>query len=284
VQWTPATKLWDWCNARNLEWSDGDNQLSRIDYEQANKIQWISKSAYNYMSFNAFTKSTQDVNYLTEVFIWSYERPSTYYGNQSLPKRKAFAVWCFENLDWSGNGTVVTPSDEIMFVYPTGTTNVTSGFRPPDRPDHHGIDLADGNVYDIWASAGGVVTKSEYSDSYGEVVYISHNIEGQEYESVYAHMVMGSRTVSASDAVTQGQKLGVMGNTGASEGLHLHFEIHKPRWRSDKANAIDPLPLLGKFVEGNPNDPNPSTKPPQQIKNEKIVSMLLSDTLNGWKF
>src|SRR5574342_1093430 len=42
VQWTPATKLWDWCNARSLDWSNGDNQLSRIDYEIDNGIQWIA--------------------------------------------------------------------------------------------------------------------------------------------------------------------------------------------------------------------------------------------------
>jgi hypothetical protein len=27
VQWTPATKLMDWCNANSLSWSDGDAQL-----------------------------------------------------------------------------------------------------------------------------------------------------------------------------------------------------------------------------------------------------------------
>jgi hypothetical protein len=285
VQWTPATKLWDWCNARGLDWSNGDAQLSRIDYEQEKKIQWITKSAYP-MSFHEFTQSTLDPSTLTEYFIWNYERPSSYYGNLSLPKRKEFAEWCFANLDWSGAGTVVDPlPDEFYFIYPTTTHNVTSGFKTPERPDHYGIDLADGTVQDIVASAGGTVTKSYVSDSYGEVVMISHTIKGESYESVYAHMVTGSRTVNVGDTVTQGQKLGVMGNTGDSEGLHLHFEIHKPNWTVGKENAIDPLPLLGTMVvDGDPNDPNPSTKSPQQMKDYKTVSLLLSDALNGWKF
>jgi hypothetical protein len=101
------------------------------------------------MSFHQFTRSTLDPSTLTEYFIWNYERPSSYYGNLSLPNRKAFAEWCFANLDWSGSGVVITPPDEVFFIYPTGTTNVTSGFKPPDRPDHYGIDLADGNVYDV---------------------------------------------------------------------------------------------------------------------------------------
>jgi murein DD-endopeptidase MepM/ murein hydrolase activator NlpD len=283
VQWTPATKLMDWCNANSLSWSDGDAQLSRIDYEQLNKIQWISKSSYNYMTFNQFTQSTADVNYLTEVFIWSYERPSSYYGNLSLPKRKEFANTCFTTLDFSGSGTIVT-TPQVYFDYPTETHNVTSGFETPERPDHYGVDFADGVVHDIVASADGTVTRSEVSDSYGEVVYILHNINGQEYETVYAHMETGSRTVALGDVVTQGQKIGVMGSTGDSTGLHLHFELYRGRWTADHVNAIDPMSMLGVEMQGDPNDPNASTKSPQQILNNKTVSMLLSDTLNGWKW
>jgi murein DD-endopeptidase MepM/ murein hydrolase activator NlpD len=283
VQWTPATKLMNWCSANSLDWFDGDAQLTRIDYEQENKIQWISKSSYNYMSFNQFTTSTQSVEYLTEVFIWSYERPSSYYGNLSLPNRKSFANTCFTTLDWSGSGTIVTP-DLVYFAFPTETHNVTSGFETPERPDHYGVDFSDGNVHDIVASADGTVTRSEVSDSYGEVVYILHNINGQDYETVYAHMATGSRTVALGDTVTQGQKLGVMGSTGDSTGLHLHFELYKGRWTADHANAIDPMTMLGVPTTGDPADPNASTKSPQQIQNNKIVSMLMTDTLNGWKW
>jgi murein DD-endopeptidase MepM/ murein hydrolase activator NlpD len=186
-------------------------------------------------------------------------------------------------LDWSGSGVVTNP-DEYYFIYPTGTTNVTSGFLPPDRPDHYGVDFADGNVYDIVASAAGTVTRSDVSDSYGEVVYILHNINGQEYETVYAHMATGSRTVALGDTVTQGQKIGVMGSTGESTGLHLHFEMYRGRWTADHLNAIDPLTMLGLSIPGDPADPSAGTKSPQQIKNNKIVSMLLSDTINGWKW
>jgi murein DD-endopeptidase MepM/ murein hydrolase activator NlpD len=75
-----------------------------------------------------------------------------------------------------------------------------------------------------------------------------------------------------------------MGSTGDSTGLHLHFELYVGRWTADHANAVDPIPYLGVVTTGDPNDPNPSTKSPQQIRNNKNVSMLLSDTLNGWKW
>ena len=43
---------------------------------------------------------------------------------------------------------------------------------------------------------------------------IVHTIDGVTWETVYAHMRSGSRTVKEGDYVTQGQTIGVMGNTG----------------------------------------------------------------------
>ena len=40
---------------------------------------------------------------------------------------------------------------------------------------------------------------------------IVHNINGVTWETVYAHMRSGSRTVKQGDYVTQGQTIGVMG-------------------------------------------------------------------------
>lgn len=40
VQWTPATKLINWCESRGLDYTDGDAQLQRIQYEAQNGLQW----------------------------------------------------------------------------------------------------------------------------------------------------------------------------------------------------------------------------------------------------
>jgi hypothetical protein len=113
VQWTPASKYIDWANANGLVYSDGDSQLARIDYEQQNGIQWISKTSFP-LSFNEFTKSTETVDYLTEAFMNDYERPNYTAGQESLAGRIAFANLCLTSLDW--NGTVTPPS-------PTGNNN-----------------------------------------------------------------------------------------------------------------------------------------------------------------
>lgn len=97
---------------------------------------------------------------------------------------------------------------------------------------HYGIDIAaQGNV-SIQAAAAGKVVKSYYSASYGNVVFIAHQINGKLYTTVYAHMK--DRTVQAGDQVQAGQLVGHMGNTGHSYGQHLHFELHNGEWNFEK--------------------------------------------------
>lgn len=273
VQWTPFNKYTVWARDNGYNYADINAQLDRILYEVANNIQWFG-GVSDTMTFQQFTQSTDTPENLAYAFISTYEHPA----DPNQPDRQTQARYWWDNL--SGTGTIDPGTgNDICFIFPTGTQNVTSGFLPPDRPDHYGVDFADGNVYPIYATADGTVSQSYVSDSYGEVVFIKHVINGQAYETVSAHMETGSRTVVVGDTVTQGQTIGTMGSTGESTGLHLHFEMHKPEWTTDKANAIDPMTLLGKggCSPGGGGTPKPTL-------NHQIISMLLSDTLNGWKW
>lgn len=74
VQWTPATKYIEWCQARGYDdYSTMDNNLARIIYELENNIQWIPTSEYNF-SFETFSKSTEMPSYLASAFLKCYER------------------------------------------------------------------------------------------------------------------------------------------------------------------------------------------------------------------
>ncbi|MDR6121616.1 peptidoglycan hydrolase CwlO-like protein [Bacillus sp. SLBN-46] len=119
---------------------------------------------------------------------------------------------------------------------------LSSGFGGRGSEMHFGVDIANRTKVPILAAADGVVIKSYYSSSYGNCIFISHSINGQVYTTVYAHM--SSRIAGNGAVVKKGQQIGVMGNTGASRGQHLHFELHKGPWTQDKRYAISPVGIV----------------------------------------
>jgi LysM repeat protein len=104
---------------------------------------------------------------------------------------------------------------------------------------HKGIDIAASEGSKIVSVDRGVVAKSYYSDSYGNVVFVKHS---NGYETVYAHLK--SRNVAEGDIVKKGELVGIIGNTGISTGTHLHFEVHNGAWTVNKQNSLDPFEVI----------------------------------------
>ncbi|MGX9290435.1 murein hydrolase activator EnvC family protein [Bacillus sp. A015] len=134
-----------------------------------------------------------------------------------------------------------TPASSSGFIKPAAG-RFSSGFGGRSGGQHYGLDIAAKGTVSVVAAASGTVTNSSYSSSYGNVVFITHNINGQTYQTVYAHL--STRSVSTGQRVEQGQFLGYMGNTGQSHGQHLHFEIHKGLWNGAKSNAVNPAQYI----------------------------------------
>ena len=107
---------------------------------------------------------------------------------------------------------------------------------------HYGVDIAKAGTVPVVAAADGVVSRSDVSSSYGNVIYISHSINGQTYTTVYAHL--NSRSVGNMQTVSKGQVIGYMGNTGDSHGQHLHFELYRGGWTASHSNAINPSSMV----------------------------------------
>lgn len=149
----------------------------------------------------------------------------------------------------------ITVSAQSTIFEKPADGRISSGYGMRDGKMHHGIDIAnDNNNSPITATFGGVVSQSYYSSTYGNVVFVEHNINGQTVETVYAHLK--ERHVKAGDKVSKGTRLGYMGNTGQSRGQHLHFEVHFGKWNNSKSNAVDPQKALngdfdGRFGDGN---------------------------------
>ncbi len=127
------------------------------------------------------------------------------------------------------SGTFTRPS--------AGYVSSTMGERW--NKQHAGIDIAASGTVPIVAAADGVVSRSYFSSTYGNAIFVTHSLGGQQWTTVYAHL--SSRQVSEGAVVAKGQQIGIMGNTGHSYGQHLHFELHKGAWNYSKSNAVNPL-------------------------------------------
>ena len=114
-------------------------------------------------------------------------------------------------------------------IWPTpGFYRVSSHFRTAERPNHMGIDIGR-NISppqpilgaDIVAVADGYVSGlGFYHHSMGNWIELDH---GAGLVSRYMHN--DRNLVSMGQLVKQGDVIGLVGNTGRSEGAHLHFEF-----------------------------------------------------------
>lgn len=132
VQWTPRSKFVNWAIARGYsekQYRSGDAQMDRIDWEASgNGGQWYGTPNYP-ISFSAFRKNTKNksIDWLTQAFIWNYERPLQSAGISSTPERIRFAKLCAEKLDFDGAGsTGGTDPDEDKPSKPGGGGNPSS--------------------------------------------------------------------------------------------------------------------------------------------------------------
>ena len=134
----------------------------------------------------------------------------------------------------------------LRWPIPAGT-RIASSFGPRSSPCsgcsslHEGVDFSAPSGAPVHAIANGVVVQASTYDSGALGVYlaIKHVIGGQVIVSVYAHLQAGSMNLGVGSQVAIGQVVGQVGNTGASTGTHLHFEI-----RVGGTTPVDPISWL----------------------------------------
>ncbi|MBQ0139312.1 MAG: peptidoglycan DD-metalloendopeptidase family protein [Kurthia sp.] len=146
----------------------------------------------------------------------------------------------------TASGSVAAPPVTAgTWMTPT-TGRLTSGYAGRNigagNEYHYGIDIANSAGTPIVAAADGVVFRASPLSTYGNVVMITHNIEGKTFTTVYAHM---SRfATSSGKSVKKGEVIGYIGSTGRSTGPHLHFEIHVGSWVNQQTGAVNPLQYI----------------------------------------
>lgn len=85
---------------------------------------------------------------------------------------------------------------------------------------HQGQDFAGPLNTPIYATAPGIVSFVGVRSGYGNVVEIDH---GRGFKTRFAHL--NSMAVQTGQRVMLGQRIGAMGTTGRSTGVHLHYEV-----------------------------------------------------------
>ncbi|HIV74213.1 MAG TPA: peptidoglycan DD-metalloendopeptidase family protein [Candidatus Pseudogracilibacillus intestinigallinarum] len=133
--------------------------------------------------------------------------------------------------------SVDTANSNSTLGWPTDGGYISSHVGERWGAMHKGIDIARTDrstsppIYA--AEAGTVESAGMNSGGYGNMVIVDH---GNGLKTLYAHM--SKITVKSGQKVKRGEQIGVMGTTGDSTGIHLHFEVH------NNGNITNPTTFL----------------------------------------
>jgi len=126
--------------------------------------------------------------------------------------------------------------------YPLDRLHITSGYGyrihpiTGSRAFHSGVDYRGAVGTPVYAVADGIVVQSSFSNESGNFIAIKHSDNSQSW---YLHL--SQRGVGNGQKVRGRQIIGKVGNTGRSNGPHLHFSIKQP-------NGSWMNPLLKKMI------------------------------------
>ena len=139
---------------------------------------------------------------------------------------------------------------------------------------HEGIDLAPAEGTPIPAAGDGIVEANYYHANFGNLIILFHGTYGDvDLRTLYAHRIsLGPFAVN--DPVTQGQTIGLVGNTGVSFGAHLHWETHVSAigsgivWNTNDDSgyrtAINPRDFMVLYGDDPGPDPTPRRRRPRR--------------------
>jgi len=126
-----------------------------------------------------------------------------------------------------------------LFYWPVygGITSYYGRRRDPFNSSrsqfHSGIDIRGVTGAPVRAAMAGRVSSVGYDGVFGNYIIINHH---SGYRTLYGHLsVIRTRTGAN---VSQGERIGDVGNTGQSTGPHLHFTVYK------NGALVNPLNLL----------------------------------------
>lgn len=141
---------------------------------------------------------------------------------------------------------------DATFPVQYGTYNWTSGFGPRVDPlgrgsgFHWGVDIAPkqpGLKVPLYSPVDGVVTVPAFeAGGAGNNIWITDD-DGVLWKLFH----MDSISVRSGQRVKAGERVGTMGTTGASSGVHVHVERWKNGQRTDPTQYLRAAEAAGRF-------------------------------------
>jgi murein DD-endopeptidase MepM/ murein hydrolase activator NlpD len=137
--------------------------------------------------------------------------------------------------EWSEHGAAL--------LSPVSSSCISSPFGPrvlPNRPlagtYHYGVDMPAAAGEAVRAAAPGHVMRIQHGGPGGLEMLVQHD----RFVGIYSHLGEVAPTIAAGKTtVAAGEKLGIVGLTGVTYGMHLYFEMLLA------GRPVDPAPYLG---------------------------------------
>ncbi|MAO64454.1 MAG: hypothetical protein CL666_05595 [Balneola sp.] len=226
-----------------------DSQIDEIaqkDNELYRSVLGMEKLSYDerqagiggtdpYREFDVYSEST------SELLKWTASKID------NLERKIGIQKLSFEEIKHQYNNNKERMSN-IPAIKPTSGI-LLSGFGMRNHPilgyprPHNGLDFR-ADVGDEVLSTGDAVVKfAGRQSTLGLVVILDH---GHGYETMYAHLSGFAKGIKKGTRVTRGQQIAMAGDSGLSEGPHLHYEVHY------KGQPVDPLYYL--FANTSPEE------------------------------
>lgn len=108
---------------------------------------------------------------------------------------------------------------------------------------HNGLDFRADIGDPVFATGDGKIRFAGRKGTLGLVVIVDH---GFGFETLYAHLSGLGKGIKNGTKVERGQQIGMAGDSGLSEGPHLHYEVHF------KGEPVDPIYYL--FADTSPEE------------------------------
>ena len=159
------------------------------------------------------TVSSKSVDALADLYRFTQDQRDILHQLLSEEMRPSLLALC---------GGIAVADGALCWPLP-GHTYISCHFGEVDafgNAGHRGTDIPAPEGTPILAAHSGTVIISGWNNSYGKQVLLDN---GAGLSTRYAHRTQTA--VTAGEAVTAGQVIGYVGNTGDSTGFHLHFEV-----------------------------------------------------------